>query len=177
MKKITGFLALLAAMFILAVMSERVTFGRLTSDAASRDVWCVGISGLEVCVDSSGNFIPTTTNVSDLGTSTLKFKNLYLDGTATVDTIAGTAATFSGTVAHTGAVTSVGASGIKVSTSATSATSVSVMGSVVTLSTVPARAGLIYFQSSDLKLFISTRAAVANETTGAGTVLYKELTN
>lgn len=80
MKKIVNLSAVLVAILALGVITEKITFARLTVDAASRDVWCVGVSGAEVCVDSSGNFIPTTTNVSDLGTSSLKFKNVYVAG-------------------------------------------------------------------------------------------------
>jgi len=87
MKKIAGLFLGVSIILAIAIMSEMVTFARVTSSAIDRDVWCVGVSGTEVCVDSSGNFIPTTTNSVDLGTSSLEFKNLYIDGTITTDAI------------------------------------------------------------------------------------------
>src|SRR3989339_1808938 len=104
MKKILGLTAVLVMFVTFAVLTEKITFARVTSSADDRDVWCVGVSGAEVCVDSSGNFIPTTDDNVDLGTSSLQFKNIYIDGTAYVDAISnegattGTTAAFSGTL-------------------------------------------------------------------------------
>lgn len=75
---------------------------------ASADVWCVGgrayantaVLTTEVCVDASGNVIPTTTGTGSLGTSSLKWLNLFLSGNAS---IAGTAAV-TGTSSFTGNV-------------------------------------------------------------------------
>ena len=89
--KIIKLSAFLVAILVLGVLTEKITFARLTVDAASRDVWCVGVAGAEVCVDSSGHFIPTTNNVSDLGTSSLKFRNAYVAGA-----YSGATAVFSG---------------------------------------------------------------------------------
>lgn len=53
-----------------------------------------------------GAIVPVTDNDIDLGTSSLEFKDLYLDGTATIDTLAVDAnATVAGTLGVTGATT------------------------------------------------------------------------
>lgn len=66
---------------------------------SSSDLWCNGgrisgnttLSSSEICQDSSGNWIPTTTATQDLGTPTLKWRNLVISGTTTSgsQTIAG----------------------------------------------------------------------------------------
>jgi hypothetical protein len=53
---------------------------------SSADAWCVGSKSNEACVDSSGSVIPTTDNDADLGTSSLRWRNLYLAGSQTVAT-------------------------------------------------------------------------------------------
>lgn len=50
------------------------------------DTWCVGKSADEVCVDASGNFVPTTTSTATLGTSGLQWQSLWVNGTATLGT-------------------------------------------------------------------------------------------
>lgn len=82
----------------------------------------------------------------------------------------------SGASSMTGALSMVG-SGVSVSTSATSSTSVGFKGAVVTLSTRPASVGEMWFQTSDYKLFISTKAPAHNDNTCALAACYKELTN
>ena len=53
-------------------------WSRVTSQGATdRDAWCAGPSGAEVCVDSSGNIIPTTSNDASCGSSSLRWSNLY----------------------------------------------------------------------------------------------------
>ena len=104
MKKIFGLSAVLFSILAIAILSNTVTFARITNSSGERDTWCVGVSGAEICVDASGNIVPTTNNAADLGTSSLQFKNGYFDGTVYADAIsndgayAGTTATFSGQV-------------------------------------------------------------------------------
>ncbi len=63
-----------------------VVYARITNQTSSdADVWCVGPSGKEVCADTNGHFVPTTDNAQDLGSSSLEFRNLNIDGTATID--------------------------------------------------------------------------------------------
>lgn len=69
---VLGAVALLVGVFTLHRLEARIT------TAASDDIWCVGPSGAEVCVDVSGNLISTTTNDADLGTSSLLWKALHL---------------------------------------------------------------------------------------------------
>ena len=55
---------------------------------------------------ADGAIVPVTDNDIDLGTSSLEFKNLYLDGTATIDTLTvDEAATVGTTLGVTGATT------------------------------------------------------------------------
>lgn len=135
-------------------------------------------------VDSSGYLKPGVASTLDIGTAALPVRNIYAgglvgatltSGTMTSPTITGPS--ISGTAAFTGAITQVSDSGIQVSTASTSVYSVTYGGAVVTLSTQPARAGLVFLQTSDMTMWVSTRASVANEGTGAGTALYKGLTN
>lgn len=68
---------LVAALMLLSTTIRKVD-ARLTSPSSSdADVWCVGIDGAEVCVDSSGNFIPTTASDATLGTSALPWSVVY----------------------------------------------------------------------------------------------------
>lgn len=76
MKKAWQGLGLLALALGLLVVTGRVSFARITT-ADNTDAWCVGISGSEVCVDSSGNFVPTTDNDTTLGTSSLTWAGIY----------------------------------------------------------------------------------------------------
>jgi hypothetical protein len=77
------------AIFILAVaVLVPASFARITNQGATdADIWCVGPDGAEVCVDSSGNLIPTTDDDTDLGTSSLKWQDMYIDGTAYIDNV------------------------------------------------------------------------------------------
>jgi fibronectin-binding autotransporter adhesin len=63
-------------------------------------------SAVEQVRIQDGAIVPVTDNDIDLGTSSLEFKDLYLDGTATIDTLAVDAnATVAGTLGVTGATT------------------------------------------------------------------------
>jgi hypothetical protein len=87
---------------VLFLMWTGIAQARITSSADDRDVWCVGTSGAEVCVDKSGNIIPTTDDTEDLGTSSLQFQDGYFDGTVYTDALSNEGA-YTGT---TGAFTS-----------------------------------------------------------------------
>lgn len=108
--------ALLLSALTIGLIVSNVSFARVTSAADDRDIWCVGVSGAEVCVDSSGNMIPTTDDDADLGTSSLQWQDLYLDGTLYVDAISNEGdisavnAAFTGTLDADGQVT-LGAAG------------------------------------------------------------------
>ena len=58
---------------------------RLTGVNPGTDVFCVGPSGAEACVDVNGSLIPTTASDADLGTSALPWSAGYID-TLTVNT-------------------------------------------------------------------------------------------
>ncbi len=60
----------------------------INSNPAKQDAWSVHggdptcyaagyVSGCEVAIDVTGNFLPTVTNAQDLGTSALQFRNVY----------------------------------------------------------------------------------------------------
>ncbi len=106
MKKSLHLLALVVSSVLLVGISTGKIHARLTGTTGTAET-CWGAAGVEVCVDSSGNWIPTTTNVGSLGTSSLKWKDLFLAGNTT---IGGTAAitgntTITGTLGVTGATT------------------------------------------------------------------------
>lgn len=67
---------LLAAVLVLGISQGRV-FARITGTEPGTDIWCVGPSGAEVCVDVSGNLLPTTDNDATLGTSSLRFSGIF----------------------------------------------------------------------------------------------------
>lgn len=58
-----------------------------TQSSTDVDTFCSGPVDKELCFDKDGNFVPTTDNNQDLGTSSLEFKNLYIDGTANIDVL------------------------------------------------------------------------------------------
>jgi hypothetical protein len=81
----------------------------------------VGGAAVEQIRIQDGAIVPVTDNDIDLGTTSLEFKNLYLDGTATVDALVADTADINGgsidgttvgaSSASTGAFTTLGASG------------------------------------------------------------------
>ena len=74
-----------------------------------RKVIVSGSSAVLNQISASGNIVPTSDNGVDLGSSTLEFKDLYIDGTANVDSlVADTADINAGTV---DAITSLTAAG------------------------------------------------------------------
>lgn len=90
MKRKTNLVAaLLAGVMVLADLNP--VAARVTASAADNDIWCVGPSGAEVCADSTGGFVPTTTNDADLGTSSLKWKALHITAGGITDAAIDTA--------------------------------------------------------------------------------------
>ncbi len=78
MKKYLNLAGLLVcAALILGFGSGRV-FARLTGTDPGTDVQCLGVSGAEVCIDVSGNLLPTTDNDTTLGTSSLRWATAYI---------------------------------------------------------------------------------------------------
>jgi hypothetical protein len=74
--------------FLALFIAGQMVFGfsgsamaRLTnqSNETSPDAACWGASGAEVCVDASGNLLPTTDSDTTLGTSSLYWSNTYTD--------------------------------------------------------------------------------------------------
>lgn len=53
-------------------------YARITgTQPTNADVWCVGPLNAEMCIDASGNLVPTVTNNQTMGTSGLKFSNIF----------------------------------------------------------------------------------------------------
>lgn len=78
MKKGLQLTGLLGALVLALHLGVGPVAARLTSPSASdADIWCAGPEGAEVCVDSSGNLIPTTDNDTTLGTSSLAWATGY----------------------------------------------------------------------------------------------------
>ena len=66
-----------AALIGLLSGCPQLALARLTGTApATADIFCVGPSGAEACVDSSGGFLPTTDNDAALGTSSLRWSDV-----------------------------------------------------------------------------------------------------
>lgn len=56
--------------------------------AGSGDLFSVGKAGTDYFrVDTSGHVLPGTDDTHDLGSASLEFRNLYVDGTANIDTL------------------------------------------------------------------------------------------
>lgn len=69
--------AALAGLFI-GSMAGGLANARITGTApTSPDTFCVGRSAAEVCVDRSGNVMPTTTNNQTSGTSSLRWSQTF----------------------------------------------------------------------------------------------------
>lgn len=76
--------ALISLFFVLT----GIAYGRITNQSASdADIVCWGPSSKEICQDTNGHFVPTTDNNQDLGSSSLEWRNMYIDGTATIDVL------------------------------------------------------------------------------------------
>jgi hypothetical protein len=84
MKKSLNLLGLILGAAILVLAGLKASQARITGTSTTADSWCSGASGAEVCIDSTGNVVPTTTGVGSLGTSALKFKDIYASGTVTL---------------------------------------------------------------------------------------------
>ncbi len=103
----------------LGIMTVGVLTARVTSPVASTtpDRACWGPSGAEVCVDFSGNLVPTTDNDTTLGTSVLRWATAYImditvgdDLTVTDDTVMGGDLSLSGLYVGVPTTYTVGAS-------------------------------------------------------------------
>lgn len=89
---------LLAFAFLFSLVGN--VYARQTGATSSdNDAACWGAAASEVCIDSSGNVIPTTDDNADLGTSSLEWQDAYFDGTVTTDAL-----TNSGTTTMSGNV-------------------------------------------------------------------------
>ena len=75
-------------------------------ESSDEDIIRFDIGGTEQVVIADGSIKPTTDNDIDLGTASLEYKDLFLDGTAHIDTLdVDENATVAGTLGVTGAVT------------------------------------------------------------------------
>ncbi len=65
------------ATLALILMLAGGAWARISTPYTGDDAWCVGDNGTEVCVDSSGNLLPTTSNDTTLGTSSYLWSAVY----------------------------------------------------------------------------------------------------
>ena len=105
-KKFGILIGALAFAVAFAGLVPRFSQARIVGQTSSMaDTWCVGPSGAEVCVDSTGDFLPTTTGVASLGTASLKWTTLYTGSMSTgANTVTGNE-TVGGTLGVTGTTT------------------------------------------------------------------------
>lgn len=98
MDKTLRLVALGVVALAIAIMSLKISDARITGvnpTGASADAFCVGKSGSEACVDSSGNLIPTTTAVSSLGSASLQWLSAQVSGTVAAKAVVPTDTTSS----------------------------------------------------------------------------------
>lgn len=162
MKKYLSLAGLILCTALILGVSSGHVYARLTGTEPGTDQWCMGISGAEVCVDASGNLIPTTDNDTTLGTSALRFATAYI-----MDITVGDDLTVTGNLAVTSASTFAAASTytgtggmVIVSTAATSGVTMCLAGSFQTLPTTGYSKGCIAYQISDNTPYISTETVV-----------------
>lgn len=106
--KSVGLVAFMFSFIILGGITHKA-MARLTGvnpNGAQSDIWCTGPVGAETCVDYLGDVIPTTTDDTDLGTSSLEWNNAYIKNLV----ISG--GTTSGSQIINGSLTVSGAAGI-----------------------------------------------------------------
>lgn len=90
---IAAFLSLALA-FGAAPLQARITGTAPTND----DVVCWGVDGAEACINAAGDIVSTTTNDTDLGTSSLLWNELHLTAGGLTDAAILTADLASGAV-------------------------------------------------------------------------------
>ncbi len=73
LRTLVGISPLLALIFIGVLANARIT----APSAGQRDAFCAGPRSSEACIDQSGNVLATTDNTSTLGTSALRWANIY----------------------------------------------------------------------------------------------------
>lgn len=149
-----------------AALFSRPALARLVGTAPTNpDAWCVhggsggggsAVSGAEACVDYSGNFLPTVTNAQTLGTSSLKFSNVY-------------ATTLTGNLV--GGVTTT-ASSVAASSSTTSAFSIALVGAYTTAQlqvSTPTALGQLIYNSTLSNVCVSTGTTAVEQWKLVGT--------
>jgi hypothetical protein len=148
MKKIVFLILAIFTIVGIEMAINQNLFARVTSSAQDSDIACWGPSGAEVCVDSSGNLIPTTDDDTDLGTSTLQWQDGYFDGTVYADVISNDGA-YTGT---SGAFSTVLTAGTHFGLPSVSSTALVALD--------PEQAGDMIWNSTRLTVCVSTSAAV-----------------
>lgn len=70
--------ALCALVGMIGISFSILSHARITgTQPTNADAWCAGPSGAEVCVDSSGNVVPTTTDDASSGSSSYRWSNVF----------------------------------------------------------------------------------------------------
>ena len=107
MKKALQLFGLFLVVSVIIGVQKGVIYARITgTQPTNADIWCVGPSGAEVCVDASGNTVPTTDNDAASGTSSLRWSDVQaLDATFGDDVTVTDALTVNGNTALGNAAT------------------------------------------------------------------------
>jgi hypothetical protein len=135
---------------LLTAIPFTASFARLTGTQPARtapDTSCVGRTGAEICVDSDGNFIPTTTNDTSLGTSSLRWANGYYT-----------------LINSAGPITASAGVGVIVSTAPRTAVAVAALYSAYTIP-----AGTVFYNSTNSVLCVSSGTVQTSIVVSTGT--------
>lgn len=77
MKKLSQLVGLSAFVLLAMLLWQGRADARIAgTQPSSADIFCVGPSGTEACLDASANFVPTTARSGALGTSSLPWSNV-----------------------------------------------------------------------------------------------------
>ena len=130
-----------------------------------RKVVVSGSSAVLNQVSASGNIVPKADNGSDLGSSTLEWKDLYIDGTANLDTVDIDAGAIDGTTIGASSATTIKGTTIDATTDFTIGTTVITDDSIVMTPTSGDTATIAASTNGVLAITtVDTAAAAANIT-------------
>lgn len=160
MKKSLHVAAMLCTLTLLLGLGTGRVFARLTGTEPGTDIHCVGPSGAEVCVDVSGNFLPTTDNDTTLGTSALRFATVYAYDLAASDDLT---VTDDATVSDDLTVTGDSFKTMVATVTVTAGATISVAG---------ACGGVLRLNATDDRTTDTTDTLTAPASANAGCVLY-----
>ena len=177
MKKLLKLIGLSVFALVNVLIWQGVIYARITgTNPTAADALCAGGPSLEVCIDGAANVVPTTNNVGTLGTTSLRWSNVYSNGiTAASSVSVGTLTVTNNTVFSKTAIGSaIGAGGIFASTQVLVTSTYQTLqssGGVVTLVSIPSiatgpAAGLEFASGTFLVLSSTATDAVVFQDEG-----------